>query len=259
MYLRCGEQYRRRYLLKEIIPPGIALLKGTTGHAGAEINFVQKIKSKSDLPLKDVQEYASSVFDDTLKAQGIGLTKEELSVGKQKILGDAKDYVVMGILPLMHEKMFPLYQPIEVETLNRIELPSSPYDFVIKMDLATENGIVDYKIIGKAKSQSEIDSSLQLTGYAAGYKVRYKKEPKEIVLEQYVKRKSGPERVVGTTSRDKNDFKALANKILTVGKAIQSGVFLPAQPGSWACSDKFCGYYRSCPYVNYWKDCPEED
>ena len=32
MYCRCGEQYRRRYIEKEIIPPGFALIKGGSVH-----------------------------------------------------------------------------------------------------------------------------------------------------------------------------------------------------------------------------------
>jgi len=36
----------------------------------------------------------------------------------------------------------------------------------------------------------------------------------------------------------------------SVLNGINAGIFLPAAPGSWACSERFCGYWHSCPYVS---------
>jgi hypothetical protein len=48
MFQRCGEQYRRRYLENEIIPPGISARIGSGVHKAAEINFRAKIQTGED-------------------------------------------------------------------------------------------------------------------------------------------------------------------------------------------------------------------
>ena len=93
MYLRCGEQYRRRYIEKEIVPPGIALIKGGSVHKAAETNFRQKIESREDLPIKDIREAAAANFDGQI-ASGYILDPDERAIGAKKVLGVAKDSTI---------------------------------------------------------------------------------------------------------------------------------------------------------------------
>ena len=51
MLTRCGIQYENRYVMGEIIPPGIAAVRGIGVHRAAAANGQQKIESGSDHPL----------------------------------------------------------------------------------------------------------------------------------------------------------------------------------------------------------------
>jgi hypothetical protein len=44
-------------------------------------------------------------------------------------------------------------------------------------------------------------------------------------------------------------YSALIHKIQIFLKGLKAGIFLPAESGSWACSEKFCGYWSTCKYV----------
>lgn len=240
MYLRCGESYRRRYIEGERIPPGVAMLQGTGVHAGAEVNFRQKVTSRTDLPASDIIDAAVDGFDRSL-------------LGGYQIDSDgpapdeARDQVAT-IAELYADEVAPEYQPVHVEQAVKIELPG-PYDMLGILDMADDHGrVVDIKTTGKAKTQTECDTSAQLTFYAAAHKVLTGELASEVRLEVLVKTKR-PKRVMLASTRGQEHFAALANKINAVSAGIQAGVFLPAEPGSWMCSQKFCGYYHTCPFV----------
>ncbi len=90
MYWRCPEQYRRRYIEHEVVPPGISALTGRAIHRGAETNFRQKIESHADLPAKDIVEAAVAGFDVDVLG-GYMLSADEASRGVAIVLGEAKD------------------------------------------------------------------------------------------------------------------------------------------------------------------------
>ena len=71
MYSRCGEQFRRRYLAKDIVPPGVALIKGSAVHKGIETNNEQKMESWADLPKDDIVEAAVSTVKEKVKNEGL--------------------------------------------------------------------------------------------------------------------------------------------------------------------------------------------
>ncbi len=122
MYERCGEQYRRRYIEKERIPPGVALLKGTGVHGGARVNFRQKVETHEDLPKKDIVEISVTEFERSYQNQGVLLTAEEESIGLQKVMGETKDSVVT-LSGLFADEVAPVYQPAFVEESYRITIP----------------------------------------------------------------------------------------------------------------------------------------
>lgn len=248
MYERCGEQYYRRYILKEIIPPGIALLKGSGVHGGARVNFRQKIESKQDLPPKDIVEIAVTEFERTFNERGVLLTAEEESVGLKNVLGETKDSVVR-LSDLYAQEIAPAYQPVFVEESYRVVIENSPYDLLAVMDLADENeSVVDLKTAGKSKTQKEVDTSEQLTFYSLVYKAKTKKLPKKVVLETMVDTKV-PKRQSLVSERNDQDLKVLVERVNTMIHGLAKGVFVPAQPTAWICSPTYCGYFPTCRYA----------
>jgi hypothetical protein len=113
MLCRCGESYRRRYIEGEIIPPGIAALKGTGLHRAAETNMRQKIDSHVDLPAREIVDAAVSAFETQVHG-GLSLTDEEMGRGASIVVGEAKDDVA-ELADVHARQQAPDYQPILVE------------------------------------------------------------------------------------------------------------------------------------------------
>lgn len=247
-FTRCGEAYRRRYLEGEIIPPGIAPLTGTAFHAGARVNFKQKIESHADLPAKEIIEAAVAEFD-AITTGGYILTDEEVGIGHKRVLGMAKDQLA-GLAELYARQIAPDYQPVYVEQGFTIALPAASHDLSGTMDLADDKRIVtDFKTAGKRKNAQEAAASVQLTAYAAAYKMLTGEMPTAVRLETLVKKRQ-PERQILESTRSVEDFTALAHRINAVLKAIDAGIFTPATPGAWWCHPKWCGFHSTCKFVN---------
>ena len=248
MFCNCPEAWRRRYLENEIIPPGIALIKGKSVHKPAETNFRQKIDTHEDLPVAEFGELAAAAFEAEL-AGGYQLSAEEESRGDARVLGEAKDSAVA--MAIFHgAEQAPDYQPVLVEQTFRIELPG-PRDLLGVIDLAdTQRRVTDLKTASRKKNQADVDGNLQLTVYAVGHLVVTGEPASELRLDSIVQAKKGLSRDLVTTHRDGADFAALAARINAVTASIEAGIFTPAPPGAWNCSGRGWGYWHSCRDVN---------
>lgn len=246
-YVRCPEAYRRSYVEREKLPPGIALLKGKGFHKGAETNMRQKLETHVDLPADDIVAASVAAFETDLRS-GYALDMGETR-NHETVIGEAKDG--LATMAELHAKeQAPDYQPVMVEEQIRIELPG-PRDLLAVIDLADDaDRVTDFKTGGKKKSQDEADGSVQLTVYAGAYKVATGKLPSEVRLDVAIQSKTKTYRDVVTSHREPADFQALANRINVVSAAIDAGLFPPTTAGAWWCSAKFCGYHATCPFVN---------
>lgn len=249
MLCRCGEQYRRRYIEGEIIPPGIAILKGTSLHTAAEQNMRQKIETHQDLPVRDIVETAVESMKMNVTAGEYQLTPEEQSRGKTAVLSEAIDDAA-AMAEVHAEQQAPDYQPVMVEQAVKISLPGHR-DLLGIIDLADDQGrVVDFKTSKRKKRQADADDSVQLTVYAASYHALANNAPALVRLDTVVSNKTRCERQVLDSQRTARDFTALAARINMAVHAIEKGVFLPAAPGSWWCATAWCGYSRDCVYYN---------
>ena len=253
----CGEAYRRRYIEKEIIPPGVAALRGGSVHKGAEMNFEQKIESKIDLPKKDIVDRAVAEFEGRMKIEGLFLDPASAARGKDIVVGEEKDTTVR-LAGLFSDQVAPVYQPIAVEQKIEIELPNSPKNLLGILDLtatlvsdpARGEGIVDYKTGKKTKPQGDFDTSAQITLYDLAYRAKRGKAPDFLQVEQLIDLKSGPKRVTNTTTRTAADFKPAIARVNAMISGLEKGAFMPTNAGAWNCSPKWCGYFGTCSYVN---------
>ena len=250
MFERCGEQYRRRYIEHEIIPPGVSQVKGSGVHGGAKHNFRQKKETHEDLPKKDIIEISVAEFERVVSKQGVFLTREEESVGYNKVIGQTKDSVVR-LANLFSTEVASEYQPVYVEESHRLVIPDSPYDLLAVMDLADDlDRVTDLKTAGKSKTQKEVDTSEQLSMYALVFKAITKRLPTEVRLETLVDTKT-PKRQPLVSMRDQQDMEVLVTRVDTMIKSLAKGVFVPAQPNSWICDPRYCGYFNTCKYVRH--------
>lgn len=247
LYTKCGEAWRRRYIKKEIVPPGVAMVKGTSVHKGAELNFKQKIETRQDLKLKEVVDYSVASFETTIMTDGLLLNQEETLIGRSKVVGSAKDETAK-LSKLYIEESAPLYQPKHVEVTARIPLPSSSHDLLSIADVITEHDeVIEYKT-GKRWSQEKADNEPQLTFQAVTFRALTGRDPKRIRVENLVNNIKPVRNPVDTT-RNADDYQALINRINAVLDGINKNVFAPANPGGWWCAKNWCGYWSTCPYV----------
>lgn len=247
MICRCGEMYRRAYIEKDRCPPGIAQARGTAVHQAAAVNFRQKIKTGVDLPVEDFKGIAAESFDAEI-AGGVSVGPEVGNVSTA--IGDEKDLVV-DMAELHARDQAPDYQPVFVEQEFRIELPGK-FDALGIIDMADDRKrVVDLKTSKRKKRQSEADASTQLTQYAAGHVQLTGELPSESRLDVIVGTKTTVSRQVLASQRGTADFNALANRINAVARAIETGTYLPVEPGNWVCSPQYCGFFNNgCPYIN---------
>lgn len=249
-YTRCGEQDRRRNVERDIVPPGVAQLKGTGLHKASEVNFKQKVETHKDLPKKQIVEAAVDTFNERVVVDGLLLSADEKNIGKDKVIDEAQKSV-RTMAELYAEGIAPRYQPKEVEVKQVVSVPNSNVDIVGVVDVLDESDvIVDIKTSTKKKQQEEADMSLQLTSYALSHWARTGAPAVDLRMEVVVD-SSKPAVQTLQTQRAEDDFEAYLRVVETVARGIEARVFPPAYgiPGAWWCSPRFCGYWATCPYV----------
>lgn len=252
MMSRCEEQWRRRYVCNDRIPPGIALIKGTAVHKGSEENFRQKIKSFKDLSASKIKEVVATNFEERIKNEGLFLNEEEEARGKDVVVAEGKDSAV-ALAGVFANEVAPAHQPIMCEASQNINLGEyADRELMVKIDLVNDKKrIVDLKTASKSKTQDEVDSSLQFDTYGLAYFAINKEMPAGFDMEVLVNTKV-PKRQTLTTTRCQKDFKPLLARFaafLERAKHIEKGgMAYPTSPGTWQCSKKFCGFFVTCPY-----------
>lgn len=238
-FLRCPEQWRQRYIEGRVIPPAIAMLKGSAVHKTAEVNNRQKIKSFKDLPKKDIVEIAVNNFEENSKGE-IFMSETETSIGKDNVVSKTVDSII-SVSEVYADEMAPSIQPIECELFVEQEIEGAK--FVAYIDVIdNKNNIRDMKVTGKSKTQGDIDSSIQLTAYSMFYPTA------GLVIDNLVDKKK-PEYKTFVTKRDDLHYSRFLRTVEMMLKSIKSGVFMPPAEGSWVCSERFCGYYGKCEYT----------
>lgn len=259
MFQKCPEQYRRRYVENDIVPPPFAFIRGTAVHKGAEHNFSQKVESFVDLPRGEIIDKAVTTAQEKIANEGIALAEGET---REVVINEGEKQIVR-LAGLYADEVAPSYQPIAVE--QKIEAVfegrgarrdialHGTLDVIAHFANDKENRapiIPDLKTKSKRGTQDEYDRSLQATMYAMLYRTHFHASAAAVVFEELVDKKV-PERVTFMTNRGDDDFNALLRTVEAVSDSIRAGAFPGAygQFGAWWCSKESCGYWRTCPFV----------
>ena len=70
-------------------------------------------------------------------------------------------------------------------------------------------------------------------------------QEKKVAFDCFVKTKT-PKVVVVTSTRTEADWLRMKNYVDGLVEGIKEGIFLPADPASWACGEQYCGYWNMC-------------
>jgi len=247
--LRCGEQFRRRYIDGEIIPPGVAAGRGTGVHEANRVNLTQKIKSGKDLSLDDLQD---ACRDGYMKAfrNGVYMTKED-EPAKSRILNDGLNDA-LRCTKIYRDNVAPEIEPVSVEDPFEIDV-GLPLNLAGTVDIQRKRIINDLKTTSMKWPEDRIKNEIQPIFYSF-VKEYIEKERPEFRYDILIARRgkdgnptSEDYQPLKLTATDK-DYNALFAKISVFLKMLEAGIFPPCNPSDWVCSPKWCGYYATCIY-----------
>lgn len=246
MFLRCPAQFERRYINGEIIPPGITGIRGRATHKAIEVNNKQKLKTRKDLPVSDLQDAARDCYIDTIKTEGVFIPKS-LIPDKNTLLNEGLNASI-SLAKLYRDEIAPLTQPALVE--EKLEIDAGliwPISGII--DCYTEDKkLPDYKSADKSPAKGIADNSLELTFYA-GLTAHHTGEwPIEVSLDYLVNLKGGAKYDSQKSKRGPDDWANLMLRVQLMIQQIETGLFPPCNPENYLCTPKWCGYYNSCKY-----------
>ena len=246
MFQRCNIQYRRRYLEGETIPPGIAAHVGSGVHKAAEINFKSKMQTGEDMPLDAVQDAAAEAYDKAL-SEGVFFAPDE-APGAKAAMVQGKDDAV-SLATLFRRELAPTIMPALVEHRVTLEIPGVALPVVTILDCYTaDRKLRDLKTSGKRWTEDRAHTSPQPTVYRESVLQSTGEYPDELMFDVLVNNKTPVLQTI-PTSRTEEDLQILTRKFQTMIEAIRAGIFMPAEPGSWMCSPKFCGYWHTCEAI----------
>lgn len=242
--LKCGERFRRYYIEGERVPAGVAAARGQGLHAASKANLRQKILTHVDLPLNALQDAARDGFIAHVDA-GVFLPPEEIPF-KQSILNEALKET-LKMVEFYGQHIAPGIQPVAVEEPFRTNIEGLPVPLAGTIDIETDGQIEDLKTAGKRWPDGKERSEVQGMLYSYAFQKRTGQRPKfvyRVIL-------SG-KRIEGQTLSfvpTNNDYKRMLLTVKRFWQMIEKGVFMPAAPGAWWCSPKWCQYWGTCWYV----------
>lgn len=256
MIQRCQVQWVRKYVHGESIPPGIAMLRGGSVHTGCEENFKQKIETHQDLKRDHIAEISVEAFKAQLKGD-YELNSDEQSEGAGIVISRTTD-AVAALSGAYAEEIAPRHQPIAVEHEISFQI-GEDVSILGYVDWINEaKGLWDLKNTAMAPS---VESDIQLSMYAVGYFREFGEYPHVVGIEQVKQNRPKKDGTCSVSTaqypsiRGDDDTEALANRIdvvVEVMEGLRNEMIrpVPAIPGQWWCTPKFCGYYRTCKHVN---------
>jgi len=239
MYIRCGLQWEFRYIQGLIIPPSAAATQGRAVDAGISLNLAQKVTSGIDIPLEQVRDHTSDIFE-----------KEAVTtVWDGDDRGEVKDQALQ-IVTLHHKELAPTIQPATVQEKFRLNLEGE-FDVQGIIDITEKNDVVvDTKVTSAQKQNSfEVARALQPAMYDFAFKTLRDRPAAGFRYDLLIRpTKTLPARKKPVPGKvEVEDHQWAFETIERAHKGIKAGVALPADEGSWACG--YCGYGSSglCP------------
>jgi PD-(D/E)XK nuclease superfamily len=243
MALRCGEAFRRRYIEGEIIPPGIAAGRGTGVHKANEANLKQKIVTRQDISIADMKDAARDGYVKAFE-YGVFLPQEELA-SKNRLLNEGLNDCI-SLTELYGKQVAPSIRPVAVEQEFNIDVGIA-LPLAGRIDYQEKPIVGDLKTTKKSWSEGQIEKEIQPVFYSYVHEKLRGIRP-EFVYHILVATKQAHLQEQRLTLTDKH-YRALFKKLAMFMRMLETGTFLPANPTSWWCARKWCGFFTSCPYM----------
>lgn len=214
--------FERRYLEGIRDPANGAMVLGKTFHAGLEVNYLQKIESRIDLPAEKIVQAFTQAFDSAFQEEEVVLKEWEDKVKLRK-MGIAMTLEYMRV-------QAPKIQPKMVEQKFRVSLGDEfPFDLLGFWDVVDEDDIIiDHKGFRKLPRRNDLKNNRQLTLYSLAWRIKYGRPEGGLRLDVIVKN-AKPKVVPMETSRTNAECIDLLRDIKLVAEARLSGSLTPNQ------------------------------
>lgn len=232
-YLQCPQMHQFRYIERIKKPSPVNMTMGIVYDSVTRL-FYQRMLAGLGVPDEELVNTAILAEVNRLK-DNTDWQEETPEKVVEQVMAAAGLYreAVKEIKPKVYQDRF------EVAFDNR------PWTFLGFMDLVTEDGeVIDNKLLTRTPPQADVDSDLQLTGYAFGYWHKYGELPKALYLDCIILNKK-PKFVRLETKRTEADINKFLRQLGAWWDAITSGVVYP-NPNGWWCSEKSCSYWNEC-------------
>lgn len=267
---RCPERFRRKYIENQREPKSIPLIIGSALDAMVTADMHSKIRSGKLLPEDSTEDIVRDVIYDHFTGD-VDVKRSELLKVKSETTARALQVaayahrIFCNSIPhpksvqrpwsVRLDKLFKKHDvSMEVDYVGTMDVEAWQFDFAGLLENPPKpcgTSIHDLKIPRKAPSADAASTQYwtQLTSYALGKNVEDKEMPQFVQIDAIVDGKSRIAHRIARATRNKFDFAALYNRLITMGRSLQAGIFPPASKGHWICTEKFCRYHSTCPYV----------
>ena len=231
----------------EVTPPAVAAVRGAAVHRGAQANHINIKDNGEPLSKSDIVDVTVTAYREVLE-EGVSLTKDE-AANQGETLGKAKDEAV-ALSGLYSDAVSPLIQePRLIEEKIEIDMGLKlPLYGTIDL-LHKRNQILDIKTAAKRKPDSFGVGNLQAAAYTMLARSVIEEQP-TFEFKFLVANKTPAEQTIAAVIQETDELalKARAGALIAM---MNTGIFPPANPDDWYCSETWCGYHSTCPYVSH--------
>lgn len=240
-FLRCPERWRRRYVEREYELPSGQMILGSSAGAAIGRHYQEVVDTGEGLSTPDVLDCFSDEWNDRT-------TREEIDWGRSQpeTLRDSGGAAVTTY----HRTVAPTVVPTTVERQFSLSFDGVDWGLTGFLDFEEADGsVADLKMKGRKFSDAEAKVDLQPTAYLLAR--RAEGNPAPAFHYHTMVRTKVPQAIVVPTIRTDSQLDHFVGRIFTVAREIawrlEHDVWQGAVPGSWYCSERFCGHWDSCP------------
>jgi putative RecB family exonuclease len=240
---KCPTRWKRRYIDREYEPPSGAMLLGSAVGSAEAQHYGHIIETGEGLTLEEVEDEFSGEWD-------ARIFREEAIDWGESSPGELKDQGI-AVLERYHVDVAPQVVPVSVEREFKLSWPGVDWGLTGFLDLEEADGAVaDLKVRSRKLSKTDADTDLQAAAYLLAR--RAEQNPAPEFRFHVMTRTKRPAAEIVATQRTDRQLDSFTDRLFAAAAEIawrtETDMWSGAVPGSWWCSQRFCGYWDSCKF-----------
>lgn len=244
-FLNCGENWRRKYLVKEATPTTPALLFGSAIHQTIEVQIVNRQEMiDTDMLTTWAGVWASKLRESEEKGERIDWGADEpaeiFNDGVRLLSTPDMQKLVNSIKPMVDDNGPYIERKIE------LRVPGVPVPVIGYIDIMTADGVPgDFKTSSRAWDQDKAREELQPIFYLAALNQADFDVPGLRFRHYVIVKGKNPKVQTLEHQHTWDEIFWLFGLIQKVWKAIEAESF-NYNPHSWLCNPRYCSFWGTC-------------